>query len=179
MGRESASASPGNTCRRRQTPLRGRLLISFQKRQFILSSVCAAKAGPRSHPLSESQEVPVRINIAFYTSKELLMGGQRQEAEQEEVAAGPQLLRPSHVSHQSHLHFPERRGWADVAQEQSEPLKDTVPHKEAGVTQHSWLLAAVQVASWMPLPLSGKRTLQSEIQSQASSGKQSLRFLPG
>lgn len=56
----------------------------------MLSSVCAAKAGPRSHPLSESQEVPVRINIAFYTSKELLMGGQRQEAEQEEVAAGPQ-----------------------------------------------------------------------------------------
>lgn len=34
-----------------------------------------------------SQEVSVRINIAFYTSKELLMGDQRQEAEQEGVAA--------------------------------------------------------------------------------------------
>lgn len=57
------------------------------------------------------------------------------------------------------------------------PLKDTVPHKEAGMTQHSWLLAAVQVASWMPLPLSGQRALLSEVQSQATLGQQSLRFL--
>lgn len=70
-------------------PLRGCLLISFQKRQFYPPLCVQQMQGlVYSHPLGEnSQEVPVRINIAFYTSKELLMGGQRQEAEQKEVAA--------------------------------------------------------------------------------------------
>lgn len=101
-------------------PLRGCLLIFFQKRQFILSSMCAANAGPRSHPISENQEVPVRINIAFYTSKELLMGGQRQEAEQKRVRLLSATLPFTSISSEPPP-FPREEKVADIAQEQSEP----------------------------------------------------------
>jgi hypothetical protein len=65
-----------------------------------------------------SQEVPVRINIVFYSSKEELMtGGHRQEAK-------PNFLGVlEHLPPRSHLHFLRRRRQEEAggtAQEQSE-----------------------------------------------------------
>ena len=148
MGRENASASPRSTGRRRQTPLRGCILIFFRKRQ-LSSPLCVQQMQGlvHSHPLGEnsyffrcknSQELPVRINIAFDTSKELLMSGQRQEAEQKEVAASSlgysvlhmYLLRATTISlkggggRQHRSKVSHRQVWPCASQGHSAPQRD-------------------------------------------------------